>query len=311
MSQGGGTIVKRITFFVAIVVLIVALSPVLSLGAETARLVFLKAIYTDEKGGSLKYPDGLACDDTGRLIVADSQNNRLVRYTVQDGDVKGGTEIKIPQLSFPIKVQVNSKGEIFVLNGKPLRLLHLGPEGQFIGYMDLAELPAPSSFVPKNFRIDAEDNIYILDVFSGRVIVLTPDGKFKSAIAFPKEYGFFADLAVDSAGNVLLIDALNAQIFSATKGADTFSPLTKSEKEFLKFPTSITTDKRGLIYVVDQNGAGIAIFAKDGTFLSRQLSFGWNEGLLRYPAQLCIDDKDHAFIDDRANDRVQIFTINR
>jgi hypothetical protein len=303
--------VKRMTFFMAVVVLVAALSPALSLGVETARLVFLKAIYTDEKGGGLKYPDGLACGGAGSLIVADSQNNRIVRYTMQDGNVTGGTEIKIPQLSFPIKVQVNSKGEIFVLNGKPLRLLRLSPEGQFIGYLDPADLPAPSSFVPKNFRIDAEDNIYILDVFSRRVIILTADGKFKSAMAFPKEYGFFADLAVDSAGNVLLIDALNAQIFLATKGADTFSPLTKSEKEFLNFPTSITTDKRGLIYVVDQNAAGIAMFAKDGTFLNRQLSFGWNEGLLRYPAQLCIDDKDHAFIADRANDRIQVFTLYR
>ncbi len=302
---------KKMRFFAMIVVLAMVLSPALSLGAATARFVFLKAIYTDEKGGSLKYPDGLACSGAGQLIVADTQNNRLVRFTVQDGNVTGGGEIKIPQLSFPIKVQVNSKGDIFVLNGKPLRLLHLSPEGQFIGYVDPAGLPAPSSFVPKNFRVDAEDNIYILDVFSGRVIVLTPDGKFKSSIAFPKEYGFFADLAVDSAGNVLLIDALNAQIFSATKGADTFSSLTKSEKEFLKFPTSITTDKRGLIYVIDQDAAGIAVFAKDGTFLNRQLSFGWNEGQLRYPAQLCIDDKDHAFVADRANYRVQVFTLYR
>jgi hypothetical protein len=303
--------VKRMRFFAAIVALVIVLSPALSLGAETTRFVFLKAIYTDDKGGSLKYPDGLACGSAGRLIVADTQNNRLVRYTVQDGNVTGGAEIKIPQLSFPIKVHVNSKGEIFVLNGKPLRLLRLSPEGQFIGYVDPAGLPAPTSFVPKNFRIDADDNIYILDVFSGRVIVLTPDGKFKSAISFPKEYGFFADLAVDSAGNVLLIDALNAQIFSAAKGTDTFSALTKSEKESLKFPTSITTDKRGFIYVIDQNAAGIAVFAKDGTFLNRQLSFGWNEGLLRYPAQLCIDDQDHAFIADRANDRVEIFTLYR
>jgi hypothetical protein len=100
-------------------------------------------------------------------------------------------------------------------------------------------------------------------------------------------------------------------VFSAAKDLKSFSPLTKSLREYLNFPTSITTDNRGTIFIVDQNGGGIVILGKDGSFVGRQLSMGWNEGLLYYPAQMSINEKGEAFIADRGNSRIQIFTVIR
>jgi hypothetical protein len=285
--------------------------PTFSSAVETAKFVFTKAIYFDDKGAGIKYPEGVACDNKNLLIVADTQNNRLLRYTVKDGSVTGGSEIKIPELSFPLKVQVNSKGEIFVLNDKPIRILRLSPEGEFKGYVTIEDLPAPSTFIPRSFKIGSDDSMYILDIFSSRVIVLGPDNKFQRAVAFPPEYGFFSDLAIDTAGNILLIDTLNAQLFIAGKGAAAFSPFSKTEKAYLDFPTNLIIDNRGFIYVIDQNGAGVGVFGKDGSFVNRQLTFGWSEGLLRYPSQICITDKGDAFIADKDNNRVQIFRIAR
>ena len=36
---------------------------------------------------------------------------------------------------------------------------------------------------------------------------------------------------------------------------------------------------------------------------------GWGEGLVYYPAQLCVTDKDELFVADRYNNRVQAFTM--
>jgi sugar lactone lactonase YvrE len=163
--------------------------------------------------------------------------------------------------------------------------------------------------VPKSFRIDSRDNIYILDIFSARVLVLSPDGKYQRHVAFPKEFGFFSDLAVDFRETLLLIDSVKAMVFSATKDSKGFSPLTKSLREYLNFPTGITTDGRGTIYIVDENGGGIVILGQDGSYLGRQLTMGWNEGLLYYPSQMCINEKGEVFIADRGNSRVQIFTL--
>ncbi|HUJ90588.1 MAG TPA: NHL repeat-containing protein [Syntrophorhabdales bacterium] len=279
-----------------------------SWSADVAKLRYNTSVYADVKGVGFNHPEGVACSDKSVLVVGDTGNDRLLRYALQEETLKAETEIKIPQLTNPIRVQMNSKGDIFALDGKQRRIVRLAPEGAFKGYL-APEGQSPSTFVPRSFKIDKDDNIYILDVFSGRVLVLNPEGKFQKQINFPKEYGFFSDLAIDPKGNILLIDSIKARVFLAAKGSSTFSPLGATLKEYLSFPTSITTDNRGIIYITDENGAAIGILAQDGSFLGKQLSMGWNEGLLYYPSQTCMNEKGEVFIADRGNSRIQVFTL--
>ena len=292
-------------------VLTILLFPFQSFSAETVKFRYVQSVYLDEKGGGLKQPEGVACDAKSNVVVGDTGNDRLLRYNFQERNVRAGTEIKIPQLSNPIRVQVNSTGEILALDGKKRRIIRLSPEGAFKGYVDAEGLPSPSTFVPRSFKIDTNNNIYILDVYSARVLVLNPEGKYQKQIPFPQGYGFFSDLSVDLKSNLFLVDCVKAMVFSASKGSDRFSPLTKSLREYLNFPTNITTDSRGIIYVVDENGSGIVILGQDGSYLGRQLSMGRNEGLLYYPAQMSVNEKGEAFIADRGNSRIQIFTVIR
>jgi len=280
--------------------------PLLGLAAESLRLRHVVSVYADEKGAGLRHPEGVACNDKSLLLVGDTGNGRLVRFTFQEGNLKGGTEIRIPQLSYPIRVQVNSKGEIFALDGKTRRIVRLASDGNFKGYVT-AEGAPPSSMVPKSFKIDRDDAIYILDVLSARVLLLNADGKFQKQIDFPKEYGFIADLAVDLKGSVILIDSVKGRAFSAAKNATSFSPLGGSLKEHLSFPASLTTNIRGTIFITDENGGTIGVLSQDGSFLGKQLSMGWNEGLLYYPSQVCVNEKGETFIADRGNSRVQVF----
>jgi sugar lactone lactonase YvrE len=259
----------------------------------------------------MKQPEGVACNDKSLLVVGDTGNGRLLRYSYQDRSLKAGPEIKIDQLSNPIRLQINSKGEIFALDGKKRRIIRLNPDGTFKGYVDGEGIQSPSTFVSRSFKIDSQNNIYVLDIFSARVLVLNPEGKFQKQVPFPNEYGFFSDLSVDSKGAVFLIDCVKAMVFSADKDAKTFSPLTKSLREYLNFPTSLTMDNRGTLYVVDENGGGVVILGRDGSYIGRQLSLGWNEGLLYYPSQICLNEKGEVFIADRGNSRVQIFTLVR
>jgi hypothetical protein len=303
---------KRIAHGVTIIFIPLVISlflPLKSFCAETVKFKHLLSIYFDDKGVGLKGPEGVACSERSLLVVGDSENGRLLRFIFEEKTVKGGTEIKVPQLSYPIRIQINSKGEIFALDEKQRRIIRLSPEGEFKGYVSPEGLPPPSSIVPRSMKIDADDNIFVLDIFTGRVLMLSPDGKYQKQIQFPKDYGFFSDLAIDSRGSILLIDCIKAMVFSATKGSNSFSPLTGSLREYLDFPTSLTTDNRGTIYIVDENGGGIVILGQDGSYLGRQLSMGWNEGLLYYPSQICINEKGEAFVADRGNSRIQIFTL--
>jgi hypothetical protein len=128
-------------------------------------------------------------------------------------------------------------------------------------------------------------------------------------IKFPQEYGFFSDVAVDFKGTVLIVDVVDGMVFSAGKNSASFSPLTGSLKEYVRFPVSLTTDDRGRIYLVDRNGGSIIILGQDGSFLSRQSGMGWKEGSLNYPGQMCINKKGEIFVADTNNSRVQVFLM--
>jgi hypothetical protein len=255
-------------------------------------------------------PEGVACNDKSILLVADTGNGRLLRYTYKDEAIKAAAvEIKADQLSYPVKMKVNSKGDIYVLDRKQRRIIRMAPAGAFKNYLEPTGLPSPSSYVSRSFAIDTNDNIYILDIFSERVLVLDSEGRYQKQISFPKEYGFFSDVEVDVRGSVLLIDSVNAMVYSAAANSAGFSPLTESLKEYMRFPASLTTDNRGRIYLVDRNGGSIIILGQDGSFLRRQSGLGWKEGRLNYPSQLCINNKGEVFIADTNNSRIQIFEM--
>jgi sugar lactone lactonase YvrE len=291
-----------------LLLLTVLLFPAKSFSAEGVKLRHAASIYTDAIGGIIRQPEGVACNDKSLFIAADTGNGRLLPYGFQGGIVKPGTEIKVPELSYPVWVAMNSQGDIFVLDGKKRRILRLSSEGTFKGYVDASGVPS-AAMVPKSFTIDHDDNIYVLDVFSERVLILDPGGKYQKQVAFPNEYGFMSDIAVDRKGTIYLIDSVQAAVSVAAKGSPGFTPLTKSLREYMDFPVGITVDGRGTIFITDQNGGGIVVLGQDGAFHGRQLHRGRTEGLVNYPSQLCINGKGDIFVADRDNNRVQIFTV--
>jgi hypothetical protein len=299
---------KILLIMAGLLVSVLFFQPPLSEGAEKFR--YVTSIYSDDKGLGLKQPEGVACSGESLLVVADTGNGRLLRYSIKEGAIEVGTiEIKADQLYYPIKTEINSKGEIYILDRKQRSIVRLSPAGEFRGYLQPVGLPSPTAYVPRSFTVDRNDNIYILDILSERVLILNPEGKYVGQIKFPDEYGFFSDVAVDFRGAVLLIDGVDGMVFSAGKNSASFSPLTSSLKEYVRFPTSLTTDDRARIYLVDRNGGSIVILGQDGSFLSRQSGMGWKEGSLNYPGQMCINNEGDVFIADTNNSRVQIFKI--
>jgi hypothetical protein len=280
-----------------------------SSGAEL-KFKYVTSIYSDDNNIPLKQPEGVACDGKSLLLLADTGNARLLRYIFNDGFLEAEiVEIKSPQLFYPVKTEINSRGEIYILDRKQRRIVRLSSGGEFQGYLNPAGLPSPAVFVPRSFTIDKDDNIYILDILSERVLILDPGGKYLGQIKLPQKYGSFSDIAVDLKGTVLLVDGVNGVIFSAAINSPAFSALTGSLKQYARFPASLTTDDRGRIYVVDRNGGSIIILGQDGAFVERQSGPGWKEGQLNYPAQICINTKGEIFVADTRNNRVQVFAL--
>jgi hypothetical protein len=299
--------IKRISKLFAVLVLL--LLPTVSFSADSTKLRFMASVYADSKGGAIKVPEGVACNNKSLVVIADTGGNRLLKYTFVDGALQGGDELSVSGLSNPLRVQMNSKGEIFVLDGKQRRIARINPTGAPTGYVTPQGLPTQSDFIPRSFKIDGSDSIYILDILNARVLVLDPSGKFIKSLPYPDGYGFISDLAVDSQGVIFLIDSTNSTVYTAGKDAQGFTPLTKSLKENMAFSANITLDSKGIIFLSDENNSSIIIVNRDGSFQARHLAQGWKEGFLHFPTQMCITNSGNLFIADRDNNRVEIFNI--
>jgi hypothetical protein len=276
--------------------------------AEALAFVHDATIYIDAKEGRLKRPEGVACSASGYVVVADTGNARLVMYEYKDTKLSGGTELKLDQLPSPQRVQITSKGDVLVLDGKTRKIVRVSQAGAFGGFLEPKGLSG--DVVVGAFKVDAGDGLLVLDVRGKRVAVLDPEGKLTREVALPPESGVVTDVTADAAGTLYAVDAVGATIWSAEKGATAFKALTKSMKDRMSFPTYITS-WRNHLFVVDQNGSGVVILGLDGAYQGRQLSIGWSDGLVNYPTQLCFRDDGTAFVADRFNNRVQAFATGK
>jgi sugar lactone lactonase YvrE len=263
-------------------------------------------LYADAKGVAMKAPEGVGCSGS-TLVVADTGNARLLAYDWKDGTASGGSEVKLPQLTNPVRVQLDTKGNVLVLDRKAKRIARLDPKGAFQGWLDPKGV---SGAIPVAFKLDAADNVYVLDAAGNTVLVLDPSGTVTRTLEVPKG-ALFMDVTVDAAGTIYAVDAKGGLVWSAEKSATAFKQLSKSLKEMMSFPAYVTTDGKGALFVVDQNGNGLVLLGIDGSYLGRRLAIGWADGTVYYPSQICITPAGDMVLADRGNNRVQTFAVTR
>ena len=275
--------------------------------AIAAQMKHLGSVYVDRENLPLKHPEGVACSENS-FVVADTGNSRIVRYSISVQGLTPEAVFPLPDTS-PIIAQVNANGTIYLLDGKSRSIVKMSKDGQLNGKVEPKGLPGSKTYIPRSFELDNEGKIYLLDIFSKRVIILSAAEDYIRHLPFPEGYSFFSDLAVSTNGIVYLLDSVAGAIYAANPGAESFELLSSGLKEHMNFPTSLAIDNRGDLYLSDQYGSGLAIVGRDGTFQGRKFGMGWEDGQLYYPSQLCISNSDTLVIADRDNNRVQVFNI--
>jgi hypothetical protein len=278
-------------------------------GARAAPLVltFAASAYASGDGAALKAPEGLACTADGKVVVADSGNRRLLVFSWKGGNFDGGTQIKFDELGFPTRVQIDAAGNVLTLDQQGRRIVRVGIEGKFDGFVSMRGVPVEAGYAPVAFKLDRAGAIYVLDVTSARVVVLDRAGAFVRQVRLP-ERRIISDIGVDAAGALYAVDGIGGVVYKAAAGSGVFAVLAKGLKEYLNYPVYIDFGDRGQILLVDQNGNGIVALGPDGSFQGRQLSIGWSDGLVYYPAQICGETRGVVFVADRNNNRVQAFS---
>lgn len=292
---------QRTTTVLTVLLLFVHLA-----SAEALKLRSIGGIYGDAKDIGFNAPEGVAVAGSDKLFVADTGNGRIVQFAINAEQALAETVITSPELPYPVRLSANSKGELYVLDGK-LRRIGRVSNGAFAGYVALG---AEGNVVPRSLRVDGANNLWVLDVAGARLIVLDGEGKTIRTVALPMERGtFFSDVALDKHGNAYVLDSIARRVFVVRSDANTAIPFGPSLASDVDFATSLAVDGAGHVLVADQNGAGVVVLAADGAFAGRQSGPGWKEGLLRYPSSMAVEPSGRLFIADRGNNRVAVFGL--
>ena len=287
------------------------LATVCAYNAHAATAVKFKPLGVtnqDSKNAPLKSPEGVACGPA-TVLVSDTGNGRLVRYKLVNDDLKDGIEIRLPQITYPLRAKLTPKGEALVLDGKSRKIVRVAADNTFIAYLEPQNVPAPATIVTRSLAIDAKGTIYLVDILGERLLVIDPDGVFIRQLPFPKDFGYISDVAVDQRGTILILDSLKDRVYRSASNESSFTVMAKDLQNFLFFAVSIETDGQGRVYLVDQNDNGVVLLGQDGLFLGRYLNFGWKPGQVFYPSQGCLAGNDIFVIADRDNSRIQLFKL--
>ena len=201
-----------------------------------------------------KNPVGITMDAAGNLYVTDTHNHRIRKVTPQGavstlaGDVKGFADGKGNAARFnqPDGIAVDAAGNLYVADRENHRIRKVTPKGEvstLAGGGEEAE--------------DDDDDDDYGEPNSARFA----DGQ-GSAARFNQPSG----IAIDAAGNLYVADTNNHRIRKVTKEGEVSTLAGSDETDFVDgegsaaqffFPSGITIDAAGNLYVVDYGNASI------------------------------------------------------
>ena len=166
--------------------------------------------------GEFDLPSGIAVDANGNVLVADTNNGRIEKFSPTGTflSILGSKGTGQGQLAGPNGIAVDRTGNIYVADASNHRVQKLAADGTFI-----AEWKGPDAgfYGPRRIAIGPDDSIYVVDQGRTRIVKFNPDGHVLSSWGSKGSGdGQFNDptsVAVDStSGKVYVVDPINKRI---------------------------------------------------------------------------------------------------
>jgi DNA-binding beta-propeller fold protein YncE len=182
-------------------------------------------------GHQVPFPEGVVTDATGNLYIADRTQRLVQRVTPEGNSV---TLAGPPELAMPTGLALDSSGHLYISDAQRHRVLKVDPEGALTtaagtGVAGCSGEGGPATAArlgePWGLAVDRHGSLTIADAGNHRVRRVTPDGRIFT-VAGVGRAGFSGDggpataaqldrpldVAVDSDGNLFLVDSLNGRI---------------------------------------------------------------------------------------------------
>ena len=248
----------------------------------------------------LAFPTGAVADGAGNLYIAD-QNNRRVR-------------------------KINTSGLISTIAGTNV----------CCDWNDGGQAAAAYLDSPSGLALDGAGNVLIADANSESIRKVTPGGLITTIAGGAWNAGFSGDsgaatnaqllaprgVAVDPAGNLLILDTGNNRIRKVATGTLTITTVAGGASRDgssgvlggLNQPTGVARDAAGNLYIADTNNHRVRKLAADGTLTTIAgtgiSGYSGDNGpavsaLLNRPYSVALDAAGNIYIADTGNARIR------
>ena len=157
--------------------------------------------------GQFDSPTAIAVDPNGNLLVADTGNGRIEKFSPT-----GSFVTSIGQFEAPSGIAIDHVGNIYVAEiGSKHRVQKLAADGTFVAAW------APGLYGPRRIAIGPDDSVYLVDSGRNRIVKLSPDGQVLASWGSEGngdgQFRGLSSVAVDPDNNkVYVADSLNSRI---------------------------------------------------------------------------------------------------
>jgi len=126
--------------------------------------------------GQFDSPTGMAVDGNGNILVADTNNGRIEKFSPAGAflSVIGTKGSGQGQLAAPNGIAVDRTGNVYVADASNQRVEKLAADGTFVAEWKGPEL---GFYGPRRIAIGPDDSIYVVDQGNTRIVKFSPDGR--------------------------------------------------------------------------------------------------------------------------------------
>lgn len=251
--------------------------------------------------GEFTNPQGICCTNTGRIIVADS-NNQCVSVFNEQGDCKlrfGVRGRSAGQMQRPTGVAVMPNGNYVVADYDNKWISLFEPSGKFVSRIGVGKLLGP-----KGVTVDRDGHIIVVDNKASCILVFQANGKLISKFGSRgnREHQFAGPhfVAVDSKNHIVVSDFHNhcIKVFDSDGSfLMSFGSNGEGNGQF-NAPTGVAVDTQDNILVADWGNSRIQVFDNNGSFLSYVNTMA---DPLYGPQGLALTDDGHIVVADSGN----------